>query len=686
LDAGRERHILGRAMRSPLFAAVAAALCCACAASQPQRPPSPAGPPPSAATAPAIEHLEERALLLLLVDRQLYEPYTVEQSMLGDETLREDLATSLGRIPDPRAGRALFGLLVDDAPAVRRAAAFALGSHPGLAAEARPPLLRAAADPDDETGALAVEALARHGASLAEVQGALAPLPEAQRWRRLLPALFRFQEDATVAVAAAALALPEPGQHARAAYALARNPRPAGAPALRLLLADPDPLVRAWAARGLGQVGDGGDLRLLLPLLADTEVGPVVQALRAAVRLVADAKAAAPADWRAPLLASLDDARPGVRLTALEVAGTWLGDEALAERLLERAREGTTRERQLAVLALAQGADRRAGDVTAEATRAADPAVRRAAAEAAGRLRLAPLLAQLAADGSPGVRAAALGARLGLAADEDAGESLAREALADPDPVVRATALDWLAEHPRLTLAELRDVLARAAADDMDDARRSSVGALRARAESAATERAQAAAILRGIVEGAPEWVLRQEAAAALEALGEDAPPIGTAGRRLTAADYRELLARAAVPRRLRLETSRGVVALELTCEAAPLTCSNFVSLAGQGFYDGLLFHRVVPDFVVQTGDPRGDGFGGPGWTIPDEINRVRYETGTLGMALSGPDTGGSQFFVTLSPQPHLDGGYTAFGRVVAGQDVLAALEQGDRLLRLREE
>jgi cyclophilin family peptidyl-prolyl cis-trans isomerase len=92
-----------------------------------------------------------------------------------------------------------------------------------------------------------------------------------------------------------------------------------------------------------------------------------------------------------------------------------------------------------------------------------------------------------------------------------------------------------------------------------------------------------------------------------------------------------------------------------------------------------------VPDFVVQGGDPRGDGFGGPGYTIRDEINRLRYGRGTVGMALAGPDTGGSQFFITLSPQPHLDGGYTVFGEVESGLDVLDKIEAGDRIEKVVE-
>jgi peptidyl-prolyl cis-trans isomerase B (cyclophilin B) len=131
------------------------------------------------------------------------------------------------------------------------------------------------------------------------------------------------------------------------------------------------------------------------------------------------------------------------------------------------------------------------------------------------------------------------------------------------------------------------------------------------------------------------------------------------------------------------VDTERGSVVLRLFGSDAPLTVYNFVTLARAGFYDGLRFHRVVPDFVAQGGDPRGDGNGGPGYAIRDEINPNRYLRGTLGMALSGPHTGGSQFFITLSPQPHLDGGYTVFGQLVAGSDVLDRIVQGDRIVRV---
>jgi len=125
-----------------------------------------------------------------------------------------------------------------------------------------------------------------------------------------------------------------------------------------------------------------------------------------------------------------------------------------------------------------------------------------------------------------------------------------------------------------------------------------------------------------------------------------------------------------------------------LTCPAAgvasaaeKVTVDNFVQLARRGYFNRITFHRVVPNFVIQGGDPRGDGNGGPGYSIRCEINMVPYDGGAVGMALSGKDTGGSQWFVTHSPQPHLDGGYTVFGRVVDGMGVVDSIVRGDAIL-----
>jgi cyclophilin family peptidyl-prolyl cis-trans isomerase len=124
--------------------------------------------------------------------------------------------------------------------------------------------------------------------------------------------------------------------------------------------------------------------------------------------------------------------------------------------------------------------------------------------------------------------------------------------------------------------------------------------------------------------------------------------------------------------------TTRGTMTIEFYGADAPITVDNFLALAKRGFYKGLMFHRVVPSFVVQDGDPRGDGHGGPGYDIRDELDRRRYAKGTVGMALDGPNTGGSQYFIALGSEPHLDGHYTAFARVIAGESVLDQIVQWD--------
>jgi cyclophilin family peptidyl-prolyl cis-trans isomerase len=126
--------------------------------------------------------------------------------------------------------------------------------------------------------------------------------------------------------------------------------------------------------------------------------------------------------------------------------------------------------------------------------------------------------------------------------------------------------------------------------------------------------------------------------------------------------------------------TARGPIEWVFTTREAPETVRNFVTLAERGYFDGLIVHRVVPYFVAQDGDPSGTGSGGPGYAIRCEYNRLRYDTGAVGMALSGKDTGGSQWFVTHGPQPHLDARYTIFAHVVGGQDVVDRLRRGDRI------
>ncbi len=136
---------------------------------------------------------------------------------------------------------------------------------------------------------------------------------------------------------------------------------------------------------------------------------------------------------------------------------------------------------------------------------------------------------------------------------------------------------------------------------------------------------------------------------------------------------------------RVTMETNRGAIEIELYPQHAPKTVNNFVFLAREGFYDGVTFHRVINNFVIQGGDPTGTGSGGPGYRFEDEVkdNPLKHETGVLSMANAGPNTNGSQFFITHSPQPHLNGKHTVFGKVTKGMDVVNTIRQGDTMTRL---
>jgi peptidyl-prolyl cis-trans isomerase B (cyclophilin B) len=131
-----------------------------------------------------------------------------------------------------------------------------------------------------------------------------------------------------------------------------------------------------------------------------------------------------------------------------------------------------------------------------------------------------------------------------------------------------------------------------------------------------------------------------------------------------------------------KIETNKGAIVLELYPQQAPKTVNNFIFLAREGFYDGVSFHRVIDNFVIQGGDPTGTGSGGPGYTFEDEVkeNPLIHERGSISMANAGPNTNGSQFFIAHSPQPHLNGKHTVFGKVINGLDVVDSIREGDKM------
>jgi cyclophilin family peptidyl-prolyl cis-trans isomerase/HEAT repeat protein len=255
------------------------------------------------------------------------------------------------------------------------------------------------------------------------------------------------------------------------------------------------------------------------------------------------------------------------------------------------------------------------------------------------------------------------------------------ERLKDSDVVVRGTAAELMGEQaPSESNARaLIDALPRALRDkDSNDAALAILGALAKQKTAAANE-----AIKTGL--DSNDRLVRRRAVALLKAngAGDFSSRIGTVQTRNTAVDYHRAMARMARQPTATLVTTHGSFTIQFLPDDAPLTVDNFLQLAKRGYFNGQTIPRVVPNFVIQTGDPRGDQNGGPGYQIRCEINETQYERAAVGMALSGKDTGGSQWFVTHSPQPHLDGGYTVFGRVIRGMEVVDNIVRGDTIRRV---
>ena len=470
--------------------------------------------------------------------------------------------------------------------------------------------------------------------------------------------------------------------------------------ALTLALGDPDPEVRALAHRALSRVRPSS-LDPLSHGVADEDWRVAVAAIRAlasaaagleGARALAGALSDASEHTSPPrvhvLLAGLEAARPHARAQPVYDAaaaihrrlGTAAPTRAVAlahcqaaalvdlgrgwpARVAECGRDlvspAERRELEAEVLAQVEGADPQRMGVLRRAWEAGSSAREREA-----------VLRALARVRDPGATALAVE---GLASDQSGVVATACETL---EALVAAPPLAGTAPPPFPTaqvVARLGEALPR----------------LRAAGE---LETLQACVGLVGAIEGRdlleemrvlgrhPSFAVRAKARELLTTWGEELPrgldpvpsPIAASALALDPTT------------RVTLQTDAGDLVLELAADDAPTTVARFLGLVERGFFDGLRFHRVVSGFVAQAGDPGGDGYGGPGWWQRCEDSRAPYRRGTLGMALAGRDTGGSQFFVALGAQPHLETRYTPFGRVVEGLDVLDRILPGDRILRAR--
>jgi cyclophilin family peptidyl-prolyl cis-trans isomerase/HEAT repeat protein len=582
--------------------------------------------------------------------------------------VRQAAAFAMGLIGDAEARPALRQALDDASPVVQGRAAEALGLI-GDRADAQPVaalvqrLVKdgalASVAPDDltypqpptiEAARLGIYALTRLGSydalASAVLDGKGHPIAH---WWPVAYALQRIGD--TRANNALLTLLSTPGRYtaAFAARGLARMPSPEAVAALRQIVErrQAPPAVVIQAIRSLGASGTTAIVPQLLRILGDPAVDPVL------------------------------------RDEAMTAYGTLAGREQI-DVLLELLTHRAPSIRAAAVRALARVDGDVFLSVVASLDQDEDWTVRTAHAQALGSLargRGEPRLRTMLADEDVRVVPAVLAA---LAATNAAGvDRLALDRLNDRDFVIRGAAATALADVKAVAAVPAIVAAYRAAAADSEyGARAAMLGAIARLDPAAAGPLLEAALTDR-------DWAVRVRAATLLKDRKAFAPETAmamrpaTAGRNVEDADWQRIVAPPFAPLAY-VDTSRGTIEIALAVADAPLTVDNFVTLARRGFFNGRRIHRVVPDFVMQDGDPRGDGEGGPGYTIRDELNDRPYLRGTVGMAFDWKDTGGSQFFITHSPQPHLDARYTVFGTVVSGMEVVDQLTTSDVIQRVR--
>jgi len=622
--------------------------------------------------------------------------------LLSDEEarIRRRAALAIGRVALAEGAQPLVGVLADTDPEVRQVSAFALGLIGDKSA--REPLVRALADPSPLVQGSAAEALGLIGdtadadavgrmvAQIVQSPALAQPPAEEDDVRRDTPsAAARLGIYALVRLKAypqlAAAVLDGSGQPRvrwwPVAYALQRLEDARALPALLTLAKDQNAYTRAFAVKGLGTLKDAAALPVLMPLLTSGDRSVLIETVRALGR-IGDRSAAEPL-LRLVNAAATD---PFVRLEAVGAIGS-LDVPAVADTLLDLLSDPSPAIRGAALRSVATRDPENFMAVLSGLDPDTHWSVRAALATILGTLTVdaaLPRLEPLLADADQRVIPFALAALVKLKAPKAI--AILFERLKADDPIVRAAAATGLAElKPANGPAALVDAY-QAGVNDATYAARAAV--------LAALEKYGAAAALP-VLQSAladKDWAVRVRAAQIIKRLdpnrigGDIDASIRPAPTTVAAEVYSDAnRTDPQVSTQAYIDTDRGTIQIEFAVLDAPLTVGNFISLARKGFFNGLSVHRVVSNFVVQDGDPRGDGEGTPGYTIRDELNERPYLRGTVGMALDPwPDTGGSQWFITHSPQPHLDARYTVFGRVIAGMDVVDKIQQWDVIRRVR--
>ncbi|MCA3014082.1 MAG: peptidylprolyl isomerase [Myxococcaceae bacterium] len=628
----------------------------------------------------------------------------------NNPALRARALLALGRIQDPASADVLVKGLGDPDPGARAEAAFAVGllgaSWTPLAEPVKTRLTdglkQAEQDEQDPGVKLALlEALGRVGtpAAMDRLTERLSVAGDVQARAALSLGVAAKGGSALPAKALPALSLMlkkdvAPPARFGAAYALSLAKNPAARPALAACAADDASEIRGLCAKGLGDVGTDVDAVALKKLLDDPDYRVAAEATRSLAKLASKCKGAACAaigalgdlTYRVERLLRGDAVGGGQPLLALAQSSLPASGRPLLVSLHKQIVEGAAQvpsgqaRRDMANIEcrLAAAIDRYSGTPTEvlncgqnlipEAQRLAMALRELATAPATDAAKRASDVGSFVFHSDPRVKLAAI--EVLAATKTQASADKVKPLIMNADLVVATAAAAAAARlGDKSAIPSIRSLASKVA---------SSVEHAPALAEALATLDAKEAVADLEPWLSSQQVMIRDAAAAALTKLK---------GSPVTAARVeRQDFARPAPLARDQLvlvRTEKGEFEVKLFTAEAPLTAANFAKLAREGFFRNQTFHRVVPGFVVQGGDPRGDGEGGPGYTLRCEVNHRVYARGVVGMALSGKDTGGSQFFVTAGPQPHLDGRYTAFGEVTKGQEVVDALLEGDKIVEV---
>jgi len=630
----------------------------------------------------------------------------------NDPALRGRAMVALGRIQDVAAADTLMKGLTDPDPGARSEAVFAIGLlgqswspvPEDVKAKLTDALKTIEADEQDPNIKLVIlEALGRIA-----TPGAVDRLIE----RLLVPGDVQARAALSIGIAArTGVALPArtfnalaplikkespPVARYGAAYALAQAKNPAGRTWLLMCAGDDASEIRAVCAKGLGDVGTDVDSVTLKKLLDDPDYRVAVEATKALAKLSGRCKGSACAalgaladlSLRVERLLRGDSAGGGQPLLMLAQTGLPMAGRPLLLSLRQQLLNGVRQVQDAKIRQDIANVECRIAAALDKQTGSPQEVLNCGGNMIGEAQRLSMVLKELATvqPSDPNKRAAEVGSyvfhndpRVKVAALEVLGETRSqtsidkvRTQLLNADPAVAAYAAAAAAKlGDKQSIATIRG-LAMKAMTQVDIAPTV--------AEALATLDAKEA------IPDLEQWLssthstIRTSAASALSRL--TGKPVVAA--RIERPDDKSRPPSMPKEAHLLVKTEKGEFDIRLFTQEAPLTSLNMYTLARKNFFKGLTFHRVVPNFVVQGGDPRGDGEGGPGYTVRCEVNHKVYARGVVGMALSGKDTGGSQFFVTAAPQPHLDGKYTAFGEVVKGQEIVDALLEGDKIVEIR--